>query len=628
MQINVRWRIILIGILFIPLTFLSLRLEPVRWAIASTLNTSPSYQRYLADFPESGHSALAREAIAWRRAVEDQKAIAIQLYIQEYPRGRYRDDASALLVERQDREGIDLCDAVAHKRIEFKAGGAGIEAVRVSLRTTAAHPVSVLVAAGTYFHSDKDEAQNMLTVSETRFNINTHWQDFRVPAVCANRHKAIPLESVGFKQVTPCIPDSLRTLAGLLAHHDYPVRQAAVWIVTDDVDVTELLSLRRHNSTLDIYGTSVISYDDIGQAIALCDMASVDIASSRIWSDASTALNAVSKHAATDDRYASLQQWFATRLPVLLTNAMSSSNGFARAGAYKIIRDLELNNDNFIPYLIAGARGEAGPRPGWSEPSWRAVALQALSTHDRIDNESAFNAINALTVSGDNTERERSLFMLSALDDPRAIRSIMTLLRDSDYRWPGDKTSALTGIASHNAVDFIEPLLILLPAADLQLRGDLIRTLLSLQGSCDDALQRRVRTEVLHLVLPAATNDIQSNGVTVPTPSGDLEFFRGYRDHQYVGCAVETTATVPSGGTVRILTGIAPDGKVTDVLLLVAPASTFPWDECRVVRSIRSTTLHTISDDRWTFFPESKAVLAAIRTGLQAYDDNKNLIAR
>jgi hypothetical protein len=107
------------------------------------------------------------------------------------------------------------------------------------------------------------------------------WATVTVAVACANRTRGIPGRSDEFDVGLSPLGEVLVRLARLLARRgeEYAVRQAAIWIVTDDASFSDLGVL--------VYagGGRAIGADAAARAMRLVDEAGLPITTRRIWSD-------------------------------------------------------------------------------------------------------------------------------------------------------------------------------------------------------------------------------------------------------------------------------------------------------------------------------------------------------
>ncbi|WP_334110833.1 hypothetical protein [Thermodesulfitimonas autotrophica] len=171
------------------------------------------------------------------------------------------------------------------KVVEAKAEGSSIQEVTVRLRRLVNRPVAVKIPPGTFFVAAGSSVQNMVATEETTVTLaDDEWSSVAVPAACANMYRNIPGEGDAFQIASSPAKKDLEKLAPFLAQEDYPVRQAAVWIVTDDADYDDLGTLVE-SSFSGIGGTRVITEKEAARAMKLLSDAGIDVKFKRIWQD-------------------------------------------------------------------------------------------------------------------------------------------------------------------------------------------------------------------------------------------------------------------------------------------------------------------------------------------------------
>lgn len=207
---------------------------------------------------------------------------------------------------RQTIEG-ELVDLVQRKRIDLEAEGSGIRGVTVRLRRLAPNPVEVSIPAGTYFLSRNSAAQNMVATETRRVRLaSSEWVTVSVAAACANRAKDIPKAGDWFFVERGAKQKELTALMPVLdrANVPYAVRQAAVWIVTDNASYAELGTLVSRPASAaftGLPGTRTITETDAATAMKICDEAGLDIKARKIWWDRAAILSGVTNQ--------SLREW-------------------------------------------------------------------------------------------------------------------------------------------------------------------------------------------------------------------------------------------------------------------------------------------------------------------------------
>jgi hypothetical protein len=106
------------------------------------------------------------------------------------------------------------------------------------------------------------------------------WHSVSLPAACANRSRAIPHGQDTFEVQRSLHEVELARLMPVLekAQASFGVRQAAIWIVTDNADYGDL-------GVLVSRGVRAISQEDTGAAMKLVAETGIIIINKRIWQD-------------------------------------------------------------------------------------------------------------------------------------------------------------------------------------------------------------------------------------------------------------------------------------------------------------------------------------------------------
>jgi hypothetical protein len=180
----------------------------------------------------------------------------------------------------------DIVDLLGEKAIEIKTAGDGIESVSIQIRKLVAEPVTVRVPVGAFFVAASASSQNMVATGERTVRLhNDNWQTVTVPTACANRPKDIPESGDTFSVERSANQAELAQLMPVLdkAGVGYAVRQAAVWIVTDNADYDDLGILVA--SSTGYGGSRVIHEEETARAMKICADAGIDITRKAIWRD-------------------------------------------------------------------------------------------------------------------------------------------------------------------------------------------------------------------------------------------------------------------------------------------------------------------------------------------------------
>lgn len=188
-----------------------------------------------------------------------------------------------------DQSPQDIVDLLAAGKIEVQTEGSGIQSVSLRVRPRTPYPVYVRVPVGTFFVSRNSSSQNMVATEERSLTLTEDdWASLSMPAACANRPRDIPGDRDSFRVQRSPQQAHLARLMPVLdkAGVSYAVRQAAVWIVTDNADYEDLGILI--SSRGGYGGTRVINETAAANAMRICDEAGIKIKSKAIWRDRKT----------------------------------------------------------------------------------------------------------------------------------------------------------------------------------------------------------------------------------------------------------------------------------------------------------------------------------------------------
>lgn len=311
-------------------------IELLHWQKASTVNTVEGFERYIQLHAEGKHAGEARDSIEslhWRQATAANTIRSYRAYVSAHPQGRFAQEAetkaSALHTDdapyetalrsgteaplrqflsdfpghrkepdaqqaiKDITEGRDIVEFLREKKIEIEAQGSGIQSVGVRIRKLVPYPITVRVPVGSYFVSSRQSAQNMVTTAESKVRLTgDDWRRVSVSAACANRPRDIPGSDDTFTVQRSPHQEELARLMPVLnkAGVGYATRQAAVWIVTDNADYSDLgiLVSRSHFALL---GTRQINAYESARAMKICDDAGIDVKRKAIWRDRQTILS-------------------------------------------------------------------------------------------------------------------------------------------------------------------------------------------------------------------------------------------------------------------------------------------------------------------------------------------------
>jgi hypothetical protein len=273
-------------------------IEEIDWSEAKASNTFKSLQGYRDRYPTGAHqteaaagqTALLADDTPYAQALKTGGVAAINQFLTDYPGHAREADARAAL---QYAEPRDIMDLIQEAKIEVKIKGVGIESINLKARNKAPHPVSVRVPPGTYFASINDGVQNMVATGETVFEIEVGIEvEISIDVACANAPRAVPTEEDGFVILrSPAQKDLLKLMPALAAAGEaYEVRQAAVWIITDDAnydDLGELVS----GGFGGFGGSRAINEYEAARAMQIIQGAGIGIRNHSVWADRRQILN-------------------------------------------------------------------------------------------------------------------------------------------------------------------------------------------------------------------------------------------------------------------------------------------------------------------------------------------------
>jgi len=179
-----------------------------------------------------------------------------------------------------------IADLVDQGAISLRAEGSGLETLFIDLKRELPETIEVLIPAGTFFVAASGSTQNMVVRrSETLmlFADQEGWVSFALSVACANMHLDEPGSEDTFTVLAGSHQRELEALAAVLSESavDFDVEQAAIWIVTDDANYSDLGILVSGFG----FGSRVIDETDTIRAMQLVEMAGIDISTRRIWAD-------------------------------------------------------------------------------------------------------------------------------------------------------------------------------------------------------------------------------------------------------------------------------------------------------------------------------------------------------
>jgi hypothetical protein len=188
-------------------------------------------------------------------------------------------------------ERHNMFDLHAAGKIAFSANGSNIQQVRLEVLSLSDERIRVVVPAGAFFASSDPAAQSMVATRSHEFDLLPRQAlSLSIDAACANLPLDIPSSGTGFTITQQPPQPELALIAPMLAAQGYDVRQAAVWIVTDNASFDDLGTLVTGGAYGNMGGVRVIDPEDAVRAMQIVDAAGVDIRARRIWRDRHTLL--------------------------------------------------------------------------------------------------------------------------------------------------------------------------------------------------------------------------------------------------------------------------------------------------------------------------------------------------
>ncbi|GAP16002.1 ABC-type sugar transport system, periplasmic component [Longilinea arvoryzae] len=241
------------------------------------------------DAPLDGYADAFARSLAERQG-EATELIADATQMTEEAREHLHDQldayiATALLVASGpppvERRG-NIMDLIAEGSISVQATGRGIDELDLDIENLIDELLDVEIPAGTYFVAAAGGEQNMVVRHSQVVQVEPNdLLSTILDAACAEMEDDVPGSDTGFS-LQRSGSNALSMLMPVLeaAGVDYDVEQAAIWIVTNNADYSDLGTL------VSGWGYArMILEEQAAQAMRLVDEAGLNITTYRIWAD-------------------------------------------------------------------------------------------------------------------------------------------------------------------------------------------------------------------------------------------------------------------------------------------------------------------------------------------------------
>ena len=209
---------------------------------AAALDTITALEAFALSHPDAPDAGQARERVEVLKrddapfvtAHKKGSTEALKQFLRDYP-GHVRTGYARRAL--MDLKGVDIFRLVAEKRVSIAIKGGGLTRARVTLTNNGDSAVSAIIPAAIMFASRNPKIQNMVTTSAKLVALKPNeTKSLSVPVACANLPRRAPgssselfLEQVANQPALERVVRHMQTV-----ELPFEVRQAAVWIVTDN----------------------------------------------------------------------------------------------------------------------------------------------------------------------------------------------------------------------------------------------------------------------------------------------------------------------------------------------------------------------------------------------------------
>lgn len=277
------------------------------WEKAKNIDNPKAYESFLDEYPRSKFADQARTRMelmlkdmpAWEAANQRGSISAFKKFLEEHPQSPYAESAKSIIGDLESDKYVlrHILDAVKSDMVEIDIVGSGIRSISLRIRRLVDRQVKVKIPAGSFFVC-RGAAQNMVTRESKHISLYDNiWKTVAIPVACANRSRRIPGKDDRYDLQESPNQAELARLMPLLdkAGASYDIEQAAVWIVTDNADYSDLGLLVRNSPGMLVFGgTRVIDENEAARAMKILVAAGINIKKKAIWRDRKKILSALS----------------------------------------------------------------------------------------------------------------------------------------------------------------------------------------------------------------------------------------------------------------------------------------------------------------------------------------------
>ncbi|TFH53855.1 MAG: hypothetical protein E4G89_00675 [Methanothrix sp.] len=342
-------------------------IEPLRWQEATASNSIRAYRDYTQAHPSGKHvqeaemraTALRTDEAPFEAAIKTGEEASLKRFLEDFP--GHQKEETAYQTIKDITEGRDIVDLLSEKKIEVETQGSGIQSVGVRLRRLVPYPIIVRVPVGSYFVSSRQTAQNMVTTAESKVRLSTNeWISVSISAACANRQRDIPRSEDSFTVLRSPHQEELARVIPVLDEErvPYAIRQAAVWIVTDNADYDDLGILVSRPAFQMIGGSRQINEPEVARAMKICSDAGIDIQKKAIWKDHETIYWRLNPDNVS-------KKWLKELSPALAERAKELRNEIEKKSPLLDKKLLATLKAKSLSVYIALASAEKGPHCDW-----------------------------------------------------------------------------------------------------------------------------------------------------------------------------------------------------------------------------------------------------------------------